>query len=532
MTTSRASSLPLHDPSTSLESLPGQELLRLFEAAPLAVIGVDRQGRIVLVNARAESLFGYSRQELFHQPLDLLVPAAARDRHRSHQEDYFANPRARPMGVGLDLVAVHRSGREIPVEIGLSYVELGDQTLALAFITDITKRRQAEEALRRYASELERRVAERTQEIERRRRVAEGLRDILAVLNSGRPLREILDHIVLQALEHLRPDAVAIYRHAGDPGGDPGPSVGPAAAESTPPGRLLAASEGLVVDSHTGMAQANRYRSVLAVPLNVKGAIYGTICFYYYAPRTFSQEERELAVAFADQAALAIENARLRDQVEQAAVTAERHRLARELHDSVTQTLFSTALIAEVLPGLWEKDPEMAQRRLQELRELTRGALAEMRTLLLELRPSALAEVDLPTLLRQLAEATTARARIPVQVTVRGEGTIPSEVKEVAYRVAQEALNNVVKHAQAPGAQVELTLGAEGLVLAIYDEGRGFEPDRIPAGHLGLSIMRERAEAIGGILHVMSQPGQGTTVRLQWIRPRDEKASPRRRERR
>ncbi len=524
MTTSQASSTLLHGLS-SLESLPGQELLQLFEAAPLAVIGVDRQGRIVLANARAESLFGYSRQELLHQPLDLLVPAAARDRHRMHQVDYFANPRARPMGVGLDLVAVHRSGREIPVEIGLSYVEIGGQTLALAFITDITKRRQAEEALRRYASELERRVAERTQEIERRRRVAEGLRDILAVLNSGRPLREILDHIVLQALEHLEPDAVAIYRHAGD--GGPESSAGPAAPESVPPaqpGRLLAASEGLMVDSHTGMAQANRYRSVLAVPLNVKGAIYGTICFYYYAPRTFSQEERELAVAFADQAALAIENARLREQVEQAAVTAERHRLARELHDSVTQTLFSTTLIAEVLPTLWEKDPKMAHQRLQELRELTRGALAEMRTLLLELRPSALAEVDLPTLLRQLAEATTARARIPVQVTVRGEGTIPPEVKEVAYRVAQEALNNVVKHAQAPGAQVELTLGSEGLVLAIYDEGRGFEPDQVPAGHLGLSIMRERAEAIGGILHVMSQPGQGTTVRLQWIRPRTDGA--------
>lgn len=512
----------------SLAQLPGQELIQLFEAAPLAVVGVDRNGQIVMVNARAESLFGYRREELIGRPLDTLVPPSARDIHRHHQADYFAAPRARPMGAGMDLTALHRSGREIPVEIGLSYVELGGQQIALAFITDISKRRQAEEALRRYASELEQRVAERTQEIERRRRVAEGLRDILAVLNSARPLEEILDHIVLQGMTHLRPDAMAIYRHPteeeqnGASAVDAGTGNGrPEESASAPQGRLLAASKGLALDAHTGIAQAGRYRSVLAVPLNVKGEIYGTICFYYYKPRTFSQEERDLAVAFADQAALAIENARLQEQVEQAAVSAERHRLARELHDSVTQTLFSASLIAEVLPILWEKKPEMARQRLQELRELTRGALAEMRTLLLELRPSALAEVDLPTLLQQLAEAAGARARIPVQVQVRGEGTVPPEVKQVVYRVAQEALNNVIKHAQASQARIELEMGSEGLVLSVYDEGRGFDPSQIPPGHMGLAIMRERAEAIGGLLHVMSRPGEGTTVRLQWIRPKD-----------
>src|SRR4029079_12768400 len=132
----------------------------------------------------------------------------------------------------------------------------------------------------------------------------------------------------------------------------------------------------------------SRYGALLVVPLLVKDEIYGAIALYYQKPHEFTREETELAVAFGDQAALAIENARLRTQAERMAAAAERNRLARDLHDAVTQTLFSTSLIADVLPRLWERDQNTARRRLEELRLLTRGALAEMRALLLELRPA------------------------------------------------------------------------------------------------------------------------------------------------
>ncbi len=208
-------------------------------------------------------------------------------------------------------------------------------------------------------------------------------------------------------------------------------------------------------------------------------------------------------------------NERLREKAAQDAVAAERTRLARDLHDAVTQTLFSTTLIAEVLPDLWALDPAEGRRRLEELRQLTRGALAEMRTLLVELRPNALTEVPLPTLLRQLSEGMVSRARISIQLNAEGERKLPADVQVGLYRIAQEALSNVTKHAKATQAIVTLRLG-ETVRLTVADNGAGFDPGAVAADHLGLRIMRERAEAIGARLSVYSEPGEGTQISAVW----------------
>ncbi len=211
-------------------------------------------------------------------------------------------------------------------------------------------------------------------------------------------------------------------------------------------------------------------------------------------------------------------NERLREKAAQDAVLAERTRLARELHDAVTQTLFSTSLIAEVIPDLWEINQPEARYRLEELRELTRGALAEMRTLLVELRPNALIEIPLPVLLRQLAEAMTGRARIPVHLNAGSGGPdrrLPPDVQVGLYRIAQEALNNVAKHANATQAIVTLRQ-ADSVRLTVADDGAGFDPNAVGADHLGLRIMRERAEAIGARFNLYSEPGEGTQVSVVW----------------
>jgi len=192
------------------------------------------------------------------------------------------------------------------------------------------------------------------------------------------------------------------------------------------------------------------------LPLRVRGQALGVLVIIGPQGSAFSEGRLALFESIADQLGVAIENARLYEQAERAAVAAERSRLARDLHDAVTQTLFSASLIAEVLPRIWERHPDEGRRRLEELRELTRGALAEMRTLLLELRPSALIEAELGDLLRQLAESITGRARVPVSVEVEGECALPPEVKVALYRIAQEALNNVAKHAAASQAAVSL----------------------------------------------------------------------------
>ena len=222
--------------------------------------------------------------------------------------------------------------------------------------------------------------------------------------------------------------------------------------------------------------------------------------------------------------AAAVENARLyeaeRTRAEHATLD-ERQRLARELHDSVTQTLFSASLIAEVLPRLWQRHPDSALPRLEELRQLTRGALAEMRTLLLELRPAVLLEMPLPDLLRQLAEAVTGRARLPVSLEVDGarEAALPPDVQIALYRITQEALNNAVKHAGATSAFVSLSWRAEGVQLRVRDNGRGFDPSDVPGGRLGMGVMRERAAAVGAAFVLHSAPGEGTHISVDWMEP-------------
>jgi len=198
------------------------------------------------------------------------------------------------------------------------------------------------------------------------------------------------------------------------------------------------------------------------------------------------------------------------------AVAADRTRLARDLHDAVTQTLFSASLIAEVLPDLWEMDVEEAKNSTEELRQLTRGALAEMRTLLLELRPATLTQTRLGDLIRQLCEAFIGRSRLPITLSIEGERNLPPEVQVAFYRIAQESLNNVFKYARATQVDVTLCLSASGACFKVCDNGIGFDMSTSKPTSLGLRIMRERAEAIGADFHFSSTPGKGTCIEVVW----------------
>jgi signal transduction histidine kinase len=212
----------------------------------------------------------------------------------------------------------------------------------------------------------------------------------------------------------------------------------------------------------------------------------------------------------------------LEDQIAEAAAAAERSRLASDLHDAITQTLFSASLIADVLPRLWERVPAEGHRCLGDLRRLTRGALAEMRSLLLELRPAALEEAKLDCLLYQLAEAVNGRARLSVNASVAEPPPLPRDVQIALYRIAQEALNNAARHARASRVDLALRALPQGVELRIADNGRGFEASRVSSDHLGLGIMRDRAEAIGARLTIESVRGRGTVVATTWPRPEQQ----------
>ena len=264
-----------------------------------------------------------------------------------------------------------------------------------------------------------------------------------------------------------------------------------------------------------GMAQ------VICVPLMAKRKLVGALNLGTFTPREIKPEELTLLAAIGQQIGVAVENAHLYQAAEQAAILAERTRLARDLHDAVTQTLFSASLIAEVLPDVWSISEDDGRRRLEELRLLTRGALAEMRTLLVELRPNALVQIPLPDLLRQLCESLVGRARLPIEVDVDGRRKLPPDVQVALYRITQEALNNVVKHSKA--TQAVVTLRLQDIVrLSVADDGCGFEPGRVPPDHLGLKIMRERADSIGARIVISSEPGEGSQVTVVWTGGHDE----------
>jgi two-component system nitrate/nitrite sensor histidine kinase NarX len=410
-------------------------------------------------------------------------------------------------------------------------------------------RERAEQVLReaKQAAEVARQEeAYRRQEAERRRQIAEGLGEILTVLNSNRSLDDVLDYIAVQAGRLLATRAVGIYSLEGESDtlavqAMQGVLITYVAGADIPIGQgvlkqsmalrqavavpdlaaALAEDIHLVRDPIRGVPTASwaeDYGALLAVPIVALNRVYGGMLLYYGEAHAFSDEEIELADAFGDQVALAIENARLREQAELAAATAERDRLARELHDAVTQTLFSASLIAEAMPQVWQRSPEEGERGLAELRRLTRGAAAEMRTMLVELRPAALTEKPLAELLRHLTDAMTSRTRIPIALTVEGSGLLPPDVQIALYRITQEALNNIAKHAAAGQASVDLQNHDEQAVLCIEDNGCGFEPENVLPDCFGLNIMRERAEGIGAALKIDSQPGDGTKVVVDWQR--------------
>ncbi len=239
----------------------------------------------------------------------------------------------------------------------------------------------------------------------------------------------------------------------------------------------------------------------------------------------FTSHHADLALTVANQAAITMVNAQLYNDAKALAVLQERQRLARNLHDAVNQSLFSAGLIAEVLPRLWDRDQAEARRSLEDLRRLTRGAMAEMRALLAELRPSTLTDAELGDLVRLLANGFTGRTNIPADVTVLGKESLPAEVQVALYRMCQEALNNVAKHAGASRVEIKLEHTGDAMELRIRDDGLGFDPGQAAPGHYGMNMMRERAEAVGANLVVTSEPGRGTDLTIRWMPPKPKEAS-------
>ena len=267
------------------------------------------------------------------------------------------------------------------------------------------------------------------------------------------------------------------------------------------------------------LARREGLRALAIFPLRAKERLLGTLCLATRrGPRIFTRSERELLRAVSDQISVAIENAQLYGRAQQLAVLEERQRLARDLHDSVTQSLYGLTMYAEAATRLLNSgNIDMAADYLRELRATSQEALREMRLLIFELRPSILEEEGLVAALQYRLESVEKRSGLETSLEVEGEdGQLSPDVEEELYRIAQEALNNALKHAQANQVMISLYQRSNSVLLEISDNGQGFDPATVhERGGFGLRSMKERVSQMDGRLEIESQPGAGTRVRVE-----------------
>ncbi len=257
-------------------------------------------------------------------------------------------------------------------------------------------------------------------------------------------------------------------------------------------------------------------RAFLGVPIWWQGEAVGA---FYLTEKDggvpFDDHDQQLLELLAPHAAVAIRNAELISRAQELTAVEERNRLARELHDSVSQRLFSMSFTAEAAADLLERDPPRAAATVRELGEQTRAALAELRELIFELCPPDVAAEGLAPALTKHVDLVCRAYRADVEVTACEVDGLGTERAAELFRIAQEALSNAVRHAAAACIRIAVREEAGNVVLEVTDDGRGFDPDatEVRARHLGLTSMEERSRALGGALTIDSAPGEGTTVR-------------------
>ncbi len=278
--------------------------------------------------------------------------------------------------------------------------------------------------------------------------------------------------------------------------------------------RKLILDDGLYAPIHRFAGQVP-WDVAYIVPLVFRGRILGAIHLYYLPDEEPGEDERVFLGGVADQTAVAVENARLFAQASDKAALEERQRLARELHDSVSQALYGIVLSVKSARTLLDIDPVKAADLIDYVHSLGETGMTEMRALIFELRPESLEKEGLVAALEKQAAALRARHEIEVEATLCDEPEAPLSTKEAVYRVVQEALHNIVKHARASKARPSMGCDRERITLEVLDDGAGFDAGGDFPGHLGLRSMRERASRLGGTLEVESAAGRGTRIRAR-----------------
>jgi signal transduction histidine kinase len=263
--------------------------------------------------------------------------------------------------------------------------------------------------------------------------------------------------------------------------------------------------------------QGSQTRSELTVPIIIKGQTVGVLDIQSDQLNNFNEGDVEIMMALAGQTGIAIENAHLYENAKKVATLEERQRLARELHDSVTQSLYGITLYSKAAASqLAIKHFAQVDKMLGEINETAQEALAEMRLLIYQLRPPVLEKEGLLTALQSRLTSVEERAGLKTRLNTNLTTRLPVALEEGLYHIAQEALNNILKHARAHTVNVTLHRKGSQVILEISDDGVGFDVAEVcREGKMGLSDMQSHAEELGGMLSIISTPGNGTMIRVE-----------------
>ncbi len=498
----------------TMELLDAQtQIATLFDNSPLGIGMATIEGTIVGVNRALQHITGYSEEELLNLNVEALFA------HPKQRDQVLEQFKASGNLHNYGIENRKRDGSIYFASLNLSNIKITGRELLLIVIDDVSKQVEMKNSLT-------------------------ALHDISNDLSSIDDLDALLDHAlghfheivdferaILMLVEEDE-KSLTIYAYL-SPMQPPGLTLNhvPISSQVTIQAALekrgttyvpdLLAVETIQADLDSieieRLAVALKTsRSWLSLPLQVGERKIGLLNLLHGKVNRYAENDLELARTFANQFAISIDNIRHYEQAKLVAAADERTRLARELHDSVTQTLFTASILAETIPRLWDKDLRIARQNLDKLNVLIRGALAEMRSLLLELRADELQQQTMDQLLTTLVEAARARTSVAISLTMVDDPQLPVNVILVFYRIAREALNNAIIHAEANHINISLTKEPDRITLHIQDDGRGFDPQEVQAGHLGINIMLERAAIIGGDLRIQSEPGHGTDIIIAW----------------
>jgi len=486
-------------------------LKMILENMPVIVGAADEQGQIFMGNREFERITGYSMQEIINNPaaLGLLFPDPDYLNHLLQEWQEMG-------GVCRDweIVLTCKNGSKHVISVSSvagDFPVMGWTNWSVG--VDITRQKQAEQRtklLQELIGELSKAVTPlQVSEVivDQALRALNAHRGLVATLNEAGRFLVLLNKTGMPSETANEARCIPLDY--------PGPLA--EAARTSAPVWIETREE--FINRYPKLAEMlaeTGSQSGVYLPLMIAERIIGAIGFTFAKPRQFTEEDQGLFLALATHCAQALERAQLYESQQATVTVQERQRLARELHDSISQTLFAADMMAQSLIRQWQRKPEVVPRRLEELQHLTSSALAEMRSFLLGMQPARLADISLEELLKQLAQSLGAKTHIRVKVISEGDFQPPPEIKLALYLIAQEALMNVAKHAQATETVVSLKSPPGQVILGVVDNGRGFDPAEVTPLNMGLSTMRERAMEIGAEFTIQTNPGRGTQIWVQW----------------